>query len=77
MPNDFWKYKRLIVGGVLGLALGIFAASLYVRTEEEELERRRNEPVKPKMPSAGAVMRIAMWMVTVVRQIADLPRQSR
>jgi len=72
MADNSWKNQTMIVGGVLGALLGVGAALLYVRAEEETMEKRRNEPIKPKRPSPAAVLPIAIGLLGVMRQISDL-----
>jgi hypothetical protein len=72
MGEDSWKNKTLIVGGVLGTLIGVGAALLYIRAEEEALDKRRNEPVKPRGVSPAALLPIAIALLGVLRQIGGL-----
>ena len=72
MADNSWKNRTMIVGGVLGTLLGVGAALLYVRAEEEAMDKRRNEPVKPKRVSPAAVLPIAIGLLGILRQISDL-----
>jgi len=72
MADDSWKNRTMIAGGVLGTLVGVGAALLYVRAEEEAMQRRREEPIKPKGISPAAALPVAIGLLGVLRQIADL-----
>lgn len=72
MDDNSWKSKAMIVGGVLGTLVGIAAAQLYIRAEEEALEARRNEPIKPKPVSPAALLPITITVLGVLKQMSGL-----
>jgi hypothetical protein len=72
MDNKSWKSRAMIVGGVLGTLAGIAAARLYIRAEEEALEARRSEPIKPKPVPLAATLPIAIAVLGVLKQISGL-----
>jgi hypothetical protein len=72
MEDESWKSRTLIVGGVLGTLIGIGASILYIRAEEEALEARRGQPLKPKGVPPAALIPIGIGVLTVLRQIAGL-----
>jgi len=72
MGDESWKGRTMIAGGVLGTLIGIGAALLYVRAEEEALEKRRAKPPTRKHIAPGAVLPIAVSILGVLRQISGL-----
>lgn len=72
MADESWKHRTMIAGGVLGTLIGVGAALLYVRGEEESMQRRSEEPIRPKGISPAAALPIAIGLLGVLRQIADL-----
>ena len=58
--------KTLIIGGLLGSALGILAAWLYVRAAKEE-EATPPQPVPP-----GKMVKLGLSVMEVLRQVAAL-----
>ena len=59
---DNWKPKMLIVGGVLGAAVGVAAAYLLIQRAKE---------VPPKM-SAGEGVKLGVLVFGLLRSIANL-----
>ena len=62
----------MIAGGVLGTLIGIGAALLYVRAEEEALEKRRDKPPTRKGIAPSAALPIAIGVLGVLKQITRL-----
>jgi len=76
MADESWKNKTVIAGGVLGTLLGIGAAMLYVRAEEERLgqERAAGPQHKPVPPSA--LLPIAIGVLGVLKQVSGLAERD-
>lgn len=72
MSDESWKSRTMIAGGVLGTLIGIGAALMYIRAEEDELEKARNQPPPRKRIAPGAALPIAIGILGVLRQIASL-----
>jgi len=76
MGEDSWKNRTMIVGGVLGTLIGIGAAMLYIRAEENELEKARDKPLTRKKIAPGTALPIAIGVLGVMRQIARLAERD-
>jgi hypothetical protein len=61
------RNKTLIIGGLVGSALGVLAAWLYVRAPREE-----EEAVPPKAVPPGKMLRLGLSIMEVLRQVATL-----
>ena len=61
------RNKTLIIGGLVGSALGILAAWLYVRTPREEQEAAPPQAIPP-----GKMFRLGLSIMEVLRQVATL-----
>ena len=72
MADDSWKNRTMIIGGVLGTLIGIGAAMMYIRAEEESLEVKRNTLAQHKAVPLAAVLPIAIAVLGVLRQISGL-----
>ncbi len=72
MDNDSWKNRTLIVGGVLGTLIGIAAAQMYVRAEQDVLETQRVEGPKHKPVPVVALLPIAIGLLGLLKQISEL-----
>ncbi|MGH2592058.1 MAG: hypothetical protein ACRDGG_00945 [Anaerolineae bacterium] len=72
MGEDSWKNRAMIVGGVLGTLVGIGAAMLYIRAEENELEKARDKPPTRKRIAPSAALPIAIAVLGVLKQITGL-----
>ena len=59
-----WKAKALLVGGVVGAAVGLGAAYLYIRNIEEAGE-------EPQLGTKDA-LQLGVSVVALVRQIASM-----
>jgi hypothetical protein len=58
--------KTLIIGGLVGSALGILAAWLYVRAARQE------EAVAPQSIPAGKMVKVGLSVMEVLRQVTAL-----
>ena len=76
MADDSWKNRTLIAGGILGTLLGIGAAMMYIRAEEDALEVKRNAPVQHKSVPPTAFLPIAIGILGVLRQIGRLSERD-
>lgn len=72
MGDESWKGRTMIVGGVLGALIGIGAALIYVRAEEEALEKMRDKPPTRKRIAPSAALPIAIAVLGVLKQITGL-----
>jgi hypothetical protein len=72
MSDESWKNRTMVIGGVLGTLVGVGAALLYVRAEEERLEQEREAGPQHKPVPPTALLPIAIAVLGVVRQIASL-----
>lgn len=61
---DNWKTKALIIGGVLGLVSGLFAAFLLIQRSEQK-------QVKPQLNAKDGV-KVGMGLLGVLRLISDM-----
>lgn len=59
--------KTLIIGGLVGSALGILAAWLYVRAAREEEEAAQPQAVPP-----GKMVKLGLSIMEVLRQVTAL-----
>jgi hypothetical protein len=61
------RNKALIIGGLVGSALGVLAAWLYIRAPREEEEEAPPTAVPP-----GKMFRLGLSIMEVLRQVATL-----
>jgi hypothetical protein len=64
------RNKALIIGGLVGSALGVLAAWLYLRAPREE------EAVPPQAVPPGKMFKLGLAIVEVLRQVATLGEQE-
>ena len=64
------RNKALIIGGLVGSALGILAAWLYVRAAREE------EAMPPQAVPPGKMVKLGLSIMEVLRQVATLGEQE-
>ncbi len=62
--DDSWKMKALIIGGVVGLAAGIIAATIFI-------QRAEMSQAKPQI-TAGEGVKVGIGVLGVLRMISDL-----
>ena len=60
------RNKTLIIGGLVGSALGILAAWLYLRTAKQE------EAVSPQAVPPGKMVKLGLSVMEVLRQVTAL-----
>ncbi|MBM4464296.1 MAG: hypothetical protein FJ014_01805 [Chloroflexi bacterium] len=60
------RNKTLILGGLVGSALGVLAAWLYLRTAKQE------EAMPPQAVPAGKMVRLGLSIMEVLRQVTAL-----
>lgn len=63
------RNKVLIIGGLVGSALGVLAAWVYIRTTKAE-------KAKPQAISMGNVVRLGLAIMEVLRRVATLGEQE-
>jgi hypothetical protein len=64
------RNKALIIGGLVGSALGVLAAWIYMRTAREE------ETAPPKAIPPGKMVKLGLSIMEVLRQVATLGEQE-
>ncbi len=64
--DNAWKLRVYLFGGLVGLAVGLLAAYFYARVSEE------NESGQPNRIKTMDAMKLAVALLSVVRQITDL-----
>jgi hypothetical protein len=60
------RSKTLIIGGLVGSAVGVLAAWLYIRTAREE------EAAPPQDIPTGKMVRLGLSVMEVLRQVTTL-----
>jgi len=66
-PALSWKTQNLIIGALIGLALGLLAAYLYVRAAGEN-----NRIAGPKKMETMDVLKLGLAALGLIRQIAEI-----
>jgi hypothetical protein len=64
IPEDNWKPKVLVIGGVIGLMTGLLAAYLMI-------QRAEKEETKPQL-SAGEGVKLGVLVLGLLRSVAML-----
>jgi len=64
------RNKALIIGGLVGSALGILAAWLYVQSVKEE------EAAQSQAMPTGKMVRLGLSIMEVLRQVTTLGEQE-
>jgi hypothetical protein len=65
-----WRTRIFVFGGIVGAALGLVSAYLYVRSAEEEHAGR-----PPASPKAGDALRLGTSVLAMVRTITEWGRR--
>jgi len=63
------RNKALIIGGLVGGALGVLAAWIYMRTAKEE-------EAAPKAIPPGKMVKLGLSIMEVLRQVATLSERE-
>ncbi len=63
--------KTLVIGGLVGSILGVFAAWLYLRAVIEE------ETAPPKAIPSGRMVKLGLSILEVLRQVVALSEPER
>jgi len=66
--NNAWKQKTFIIGGLIGLISGVFAAYIFVQQNE-----RHQEP--PAITAKDGV-KLGLGLLTLLRLIAELANRD-
>ncbi len=61
-----WRPKVYMLGGLIGVALGLLSAYLYVRAAEEQ----GGDP-HPEPPGPGDAVRLGISLLSIVRTITE------
>jgi hypothetical protein len=72
MTDESWKNRTMVVGGVVGALIGVGAALLYVRAEEEAMKEEYDKGPQRKSVSPAATLPIAIAVLGVLKQISGL-----
>lgn len=64
IPEDNWKPKVLVIGGVIGLMTGLLAAYLMI-------QRAEKDETKPEL-SAGEGVKLGVLVLGLLRSVAML-----
>lgn len=63
-----WQPRVYVLGGIVGLALGLLSAHLYIRSAEENPIASATEPISP---SAGDAVRLGVALLGIVRTVTE------
>ncbi len=66
-PALSWKTQNLIIGALIGLALGLLAAYLYVRAAGEN-----DHAAEPKKIATMDALKLGLAAMGLIRQIAEI-----
>ncbi len=67
-----WKLPIVVGGGFLGAAIGAVAARLYIRSDEQVIERERQRGPQGLGFSPSWLLPIAITLVSLIREISTL-----
>ncbi|PMB48317.1 hypothetical protein CEN41_01940 [Fischerella thermalis CCMEE 5330] len=70
--DDSWKSRTYIMGLILGAAIGLMSAYLFVRSAEENPETGRPEPIQ-----TGTLITLLLAILGLMRQIAESGKPRR
>ncbi|HLF28116.1 MAG TPA: hypothetical protein VJG32_17435 [Anaerolineae bacterium] len=76
MGDESWKNRTMVMGGLLGTLIGVGAALMYVRAEEEAREKAQTHPPTRKGVPLTAIVPIAIGVLGVLRQISHLAERE-
>lgn len=65
-PDNSWKTRTYIIGGVVGALFGLASAYLFSRTAEEN-----SEDSKPEKIPTGTLIGLTLSAISLLRQIAE------
>lgn len=68
MENENWRIKTLVLGGIIGAAVGLGAAYLLIQRAEREQSRLQM--------NAGEGIKLGLLVLGLLRQIAQLGEGS-
>lgn len=66
IKNTSWQQRVFAIGGVVGVALGLLAAYLYVQAAEQ-----RGDAGQPDPPSAGDTVRLGVALLAIIRTVTE------
>ena len=66
--NSTFKRKALMVGGIVGALVGVFAANVYLKAAEAEAEGKDGDLAIS--PAKG--LKLGMLILGLLRQISDI-----
>jgi hypothetical protein len=61
-----WRPRVLILGGLVGAAIGLLSAYLYVRAADENVTGKQ-----PEAPGTGDAVRLGISLLAIVRTITE------
>ncbi|MFQ3647480.1 MAG: hypothetical protein SNJ54_16825 [Anaerolineae bacterium] len=70
--DDSWKSRTYVMGVLLGAAVGLMSAYLFVRSAEENPETGRPEPIQ-----TGTLITLVLAILGLMRQIAESGKPRR
>lgn len=70
--DDSWKSRTYVMGFILGAAVGLMSAYLFVRSAEENPETGRPEPIQ-----TGTLITLVLAILGLMRQIAESGKPRR
>ncbi|MCX8061785.1 MAG: hypothetical protein N3D16_04320 [Anaerolineales bacterium] len=68
MENENWRIKTLVLGGIIGAAVGLGAAYLLIQRAEKEQGRVQM--------NAGEGIKLGLLVLGLLRQVAQLGEGS-
>lgn len=66
IQNTSWQQRVMVIGGVVGVALGLLAAYLYVQAAGQHSDAGQPEP-----PTAGDTVRLGVSLLSIIRTITE------
>ncbi len=68
--SDDWRPRVFLLGGVIGAALGLLSAYLFVRAAEEAGKQ------VPETPRAGDTVKLGLSLLGIIRTITEWGSRS-